>query len=119
MSAYELTVDFETYEVEPGEWRAKGVKAPVFVFASSPKELEVETARVLTNYVDWISKNRPDKESFERQCKALGFSFYSLGDDVEVNKKSLRVYFVVGFSAKPKRRIYEHRITAVLQGSLP
>ena len=116
MSTYELTADFETYEVEPGEWRAKGVAAPVFVFASSPRELEIETARVLANYVDWISRNRPDAESFERQCTELGFNVHSVGDDVELQSPS--VCFVVGFSAKSKRRIYDQRVTAVLRGRL-
>ena len=118
MSVYELTVDLETYQVEPGEWRATGVDAPVLVFASSPEELERETARVLLDYVDLIAKHRPDEESFESQCRALGFDFWK--SDVECDAGGLprTVYFVVSFSERANRRTYDQKVTAVLQGCL-
>ena len=118
MSVYELTVDLETYQVEPGEWRATGVDAPVLVFASSPEELERETARVLIDYVDLIAKHRPDEESFESQCRALGFELWKSNDECEGADLPRTVYFVVSFSEQASRRTYDQKLTAVLQGCL-
>ena len=95
--------------------------APVFVFeagregkrgprpARSLQELEVEAARILTNYVDWISENRQGKEAFQRQCDELGFEIQFTDASEE---QSQRVFFI------SRRGIPAQRVTVLLQGTL-
>ena len=109
MNSYEATLDLQVYETEPGEWRAQAVGAPVFVFAGSRQELEVEAARVLTNYIDWISENRPDRDAFQRQCHQLGLEVQFTGSSEE---QPQRVLFI------SRKGIPEQKVTVLLQGTL-
>ena len=109
MSSYEATVELEVYEAEPGEWRAQGIDAPVFVFAGSLQELEVEAARILTNYIDWISESRPGREAFRSQCDTLGFEVQFTDASGE---QPQRVFFV------SRRGIPAQRVTVLVQGTL-
>jgi hypothetical protein len=109
VSSYEAAVELHVYEAEPGEWRAQGVGAPVFVFAGTLPELEVEAARILSNYLDWIAERRPDREAFRHQCDQLGF-------EVQFSDAPRRrpegVYFI------SRRGIPAQKVTVLLQGTL-
>lgn len=109
MSSYEATVELQVYETEPGEWRAQAADAPVFVFAGSLPELEVETARILANYLNWISESRPGREAFQRQCHQLGFEVQFTD---ATRPQAGNVFFI------SRRGVPAQRVTVLLQGTI-
>ena len=69
---YQFTVSVSISETESGSWRAEGENITLFLEASNRAELVGYVVGAVQALGQWIVDSRPDGESLEEHCRAVG-----------------------------------------------